>query len=263
MKISLKKTSLLSLTLGLLAIHPLQVLSEPKVIDYDYRIVKEYPHSTTMFTQGLEIHQGKLYESSGLRGYSKIQTRSLTSSKPTQQVKLEKKYFGEGITLLNNKIYQLTWQSNKGFIYLAENLSRVTSFNIKGQGWGITNNGQQLIYSDGSDKLRFLNPKNFQIEKILSVKSNNHPVTKLNELEWVDGLIYANIWQSDWIMIIDPVSGQVIGRVNLEKLLAKKLRTRNTDVLNGIAYDKATQQLFVTGKNWPLLYEIQLIKPSK
>lgn len=229
------------------------------VVNYHYRVVDEYPHDDQFFTQGLAFYRGLLYESSGQRGHSRVQTRTLNTLNPLRAAALQQRYFGEGITILNGRLYQLTWQSRQGFIYNAETLASTGRFRITGQGWGITNNGQQLIYSDGSNRLRFLNPDDFSLVNTLNVTHNGKAVTRLNELEWVEGRIYANIWQSSWIVIINPHNGQVEGRVQLGDLLPKALRRANTDVLNGIAYDQHQQRLFVTGKNWPRLYQIELL----
>jgi glutamine cyclotransferase len=242
---------------------PALAFSASPVINYHYRVINEFPHSTDVFTQGLEFHQGLLYESSGQRGHSMVQTRPLDSNQAIRQTALDNHLFGEGITILGDKLYQLTWQSKRGFVYNKNTLAAEGEFTILDQGWGITNNGQQLVYSDGSHQLRFLNPQNFSVEKTLPVNDNGKAVRWLNELEWVDGLIYANIWRSHWIVMIDPRSGEVVGRVNLKKLLPNSLRSKKTDVLNGIAYDKVTQRLFVTGKYWPRLYQIELIAESR
>ena len=246
----------------LLLLLPALAFSESAVIHYQYRVINEFPHSTDVFTQGLEFHQGLLYESSGQRGHSMVQARPLDSSQAIRQTALDNHLFGEGITILGDNLYQLTWQSKRGFIYNKNTLASEGEFTIRGEGWGITNNGQQLIYSDGSNQLRFLNSQTLSVEKNLSVHANGKAVHRLNELEWVEGLIYANIWRSHWMVMIDPRSGEVVGRVNLKKLLPNSLRNKKTDVLNGIAYDQATQRLFVTGKYWPRLYQIELIAES-
>jgi glutamine cyclotransferase len=259
MRINHPAKKLLTCCSLLLLLLPTLAVSDSPVINYQYRVINQYPHSTEVFTQGLEFHQGLLYEGSGQRGHSMVQTRSLDSIQAIRQTALDDRLFGEGITILGDKLYQLTWQSKRGFVYDKNTLAPEAEFTIRGQGWGITNNGQQLIYSDGSNQLRFLNPHTFNLEQTLSVNDNGKAVNWLNELEWVDGLIYANVWRSHWIVIIDPQNGKVVGRVNLKHLLPDKLRSKRTDVLNGIAYDKTSKRLFVTGKYWPRLYQIELI----
>jgi len=234
-------------------------LSATSPTQYHYKIIDQYPQSRDFFTQGLEYYQGVLYAGSGLKGKSKIIARHLNSITPLLSASLDEQYFGEGITHLNGKLYQLTWQSERGFVYQANNLQRLTTFKINGEGWGLCNNGEQLIYSNGSDRLRFVNPETFATEREIAVTLNGEPITHLNELEWVDGLIYANIWQTNWIIIINPSDGEVVGKVRLNDLLPQALRRTNTDVLNGIAYDHEQRRLLVTGKNWPRIYHIELI----
>lgn len=229
------------------------------VIDYHYRIIESFPHGTNVFTQGFEYHQGVLYESAGLRGQSRLFTRSLNNSNPDNQQRLDDQYFAEGITLFNDKVYQLTWQSQKGFIYQQKSLKPAGTFTIKGEGWGLTNNGKHLIVSNGTSRISFLNPRDFSFSHSIDVTLNKQPLAKINELEWIDNLIYANIWQSNWIVMIDPQTGQVVAKANLTDLLPNTLRTAKTDVLNGIAYDHDQQRLLVTGKNWPRIYHIELL----
>lgn len=184
--------------------------------------------------------------------------RSLSDSEPNFQLALGKKYFAEGLTLLDGRLYQLTWHSQRGFIYNPDNLLMIGDFSIKGEGWGLTNNGRQLIISNGSQWLTFVNPADFSISRKLEVTYENKPLTRLNELEWIDGLIYANIWQSDWLVMIDPQTGKVVARVSLKDILPSQLKTPKTDVLNGIAYDRDNKRLLVTGKYWPQLFHIEL-----
>lgn len=229
------------------------------VVEYRYRVIQSFPHATSVFTQGLEFHAGLLYESAGRRGQSKVFTRSLDSTQEIHSQTLENTLFAEGITLLNGLVYQLTWQSQRGFIYAADTLERSGEFSISGEGWGMTNNGRQLIISNGSAQLSFLNPDTFSVERQLTVTFDGKPLRRLNELEWIDGVIYANIWRSNWIVMIDPKTGQVIAKVRLNSLLPQSSRTASTGVLNGIAYDRQKQRLLVTGKYWPQLYHIELI----
>jgi glutaminyl-peptide cyclotransferase len=230
----------------------------PHIVEYQFRIVNSYPHSRQVFTQGLEFHSNLLYESAGLRGRSSLQIRPLDSLKPLHRHRLDKQLFAEGITLFDNQLFQLTWRSGRAFIYRPDTLEPSGEFSVKGEGWGLTNNGKELIMSNGSSRLTFINPKTKAVTKTLNVTFQGKPLNRLNELEWINGLIYANVWQSNWIVMIEPSTGAVRGKVNLTGLLPKTLRTVSTDVLNGIAYDRNNDRLFVTGKNWPKLYQIEL-----
>ncbi len=237
--------------------------AKPTVIDYSYKVVQQFPHDPDSFTQGLEIHNDLIYESAGQYGKSRLFIRPLTSITPIKQHQLKDSLFAEGITVLNNKVFQLTWKSERVFVYQQDTLKLMAEKKIKGQGWGLTNNGKQLIMSNGTSTLQFIDPKTFAIDRRLDVTINNRPVSRLNELEWVNGLIYANVWHSNWIIMIDPDTGKVIGRVNLNGLLPTSKRTANIDVLNGIAYDKDGDRLLITGKNWPSLFHLELTpKPN-
>ena len=236
--------------------------SAQPVIEYRYQVVEHFPHDPMLFTQGLEFHDGILYESAGRRGQSQVLTRTLDNPQPIRQHRLDKRYFAEGITLLDQQLYQLTWQSQQGFIYNATSLKPGGKFTIKGEGWGLTNNGKELIVSNGSSNIQFIDPDNFNVLRNIIVRFKGIAVDKINELEWVDGLIYANIWQSQWLIMIDPDNGQVVGKVLLKDLLPEEQRTRKTDVLNGIAYDKDKKRLLVTGKYWPTLFHITLSPKS-
>jgi glutamine cyclotransferase len=238
---------------------PFSSYSADQLAQYGFRVVQSYPHSSKVFTQGLEFHNGLIYEGAGQRGESKVLKRRLDSIEPIEFVNLENVLFGEGITILDQRLYQLTWKSGRGFIYDAHTLEPKGEFKLPGDGWGLSNNGQQLIMSDGSDTLSFIDTDSLAVVKRLKVRYRGRPLTRLNELEWVNGVIYANIWQTDWIVMIDPQSGNVVGRLSLKGLLPKNVRTSRTDVLNGIAYDNETGRLFVTGKYWPRLYQIELV----
>lgn len=231
--------------------------SEPTT-DYGYRVIERYPQSPTVFTQGLEFNNGLLYEGAGIFGESQLLIRKLESAVPLNTVPLDRTLFGEGITLLNDTLYQLSWKSRRGFIYDAQTLEPKGEFKISGQGWGLANNGEQLILSDGSETLSFIDPEDFTISRQIRVRFQGQAVRNINELEWVNELIYANVWQTDWIVMIDPQSGEVKGRLSLQGLLPEELRTRSTNVLNGIAYDAEQDRLFVTGKYWPSLYQIEI-----
>lgn len=226
--------------------------------EYQYSVIKSFPHSTDSFTQGLEFHNGFLYEGTGKYGDSTVFKRRLNSNRARKISFLAQHLFGEGISVLNEKVYQLTWKAQTGFVYDASNLKFISHFRYSGEGWGLTNDGNELILSNGSDKLQFINPEDYSISKVISVTLNGKPVSQLNELEWVNGSIYANIWQSNLLIIIDPESGEVSAYADLSDLLAKELITTKTDVLNGIAYDTEQQRLLITGKYWPRLFHIEL-----
>lgn len=228
--------------------------------EYQYSVVKSFPHSTDSFTQGLEFHRGFLYEGTGKHGESKVFKRRLNSNRARKTALLARHLFGEGITILNDKVYQLTWKAQRGFVYDANNLNLTSQFSYRGEGWGLTNNGNELILSNGSDKLQFINPNDFSISRVIPVTLNGKPISRLNELEWINGAIYANIWQTNLLVIITPTTGEVSAYVDLSNLLAKELTTTKTDVLNGIAYDAEQQRLLITGKYWPKIFHIELVE---
>ncbi len=226
----------------------------------NYVITKIYPHDTSSYTQGLFWHNNTLYEGTGMRGQSKLLTDDLSTGKRKIQVSLPQSDFGEGIAILNNKIYQLTWQEHKVYVYNAESFKKEKEFEWPYEGWGITTNGKQLIISTGGSNLYFVNPETFKIERTLGVSDNNGYVANLNELEFVEGVIYANIWMKDIIVKINTHTGSVEGILDFSNLLQKTNQpiTQYTDVLNGIAYDQAKKSFYITGKYWPALYEIKL-----
>jgi glutamine cyclotransferase len=228
------------------------------VIEYHYRVITSYPHSIEIFTQGLEYRRGLLYESAGRRGHSQIAKRPLNAIDPITAKPLSDRFFGEGLSLLGNQLFQLTWQSGRGFIYDPDTLNKIGDFPVNGEGWGMTNDGEYLIISNGSSQLSFIDPKTFSIVRTLNVSFEGNLLANINELEWIDGVIYANIWQSDWIVMIDSVTGDVVGKVFLKNLLPDSLRSKKTDVLNGIAFDHKEKRLLVTGKYWPRIYHIEL-----
>jgi glutamine cyclotransferase len=231
------------------------------VTRYSYQIVNIYPHDTNAFTQGLIFVDGKLYEGTGQEGQSSLREVELQTGNVLKKVEVPEPYFGEGITLLNGKIYQLTWQHQVGFIYDAQKFEQIGKFNYDGEGWGLTNDGHSLILSDGSNRLRFIDPDSFRVTKTIAVLDEGTPVKKLNELEYVNGEIYANIWHDQRIVTIDPQSGRVTGSIDLTGLLQPGDVHDPEAVLNGIAYDPAGKRLFVTGKLWPRIFEIK-IKPQ-
>ncbi len=222
-----------------------------------YVVVRSYPHDPQAFTQGLVYLDGVLYEGTGLNGRSGIRKVKLENGEVVQIQKLDAQYFGEGIAVVGDEIIQLTWQGGIGFVYDRQTFSRKRSFTYTGEGWGLTYDGKRVIMSDGTATLRFLDPRTLKETGRLPVKEAGRPVPQLNELEFVKGEIYANVWQSDRIARINPTTGEVTGWIELRGLLDPKEAT-GVDVLNGIAYDAAGERLFVTGKLWPKLFEIKL-----
>lgn len=226
---------------------------------YTYKVVNTYPHDRSAFTEGLVFEDGVLYEGTGLRGYSNLRRVKLETGEILQICELPPQYFGEGVTVYGNKIIQLTWQSHIGFVYDKYSFKLLQEFNYPDEGWGITHDGKHLIMSDGTSTLHFLNPETFEEISQIEVSANNTPVTRINELEYIQGEIYANIWQTERIARIDPLTGQVIGWIDLKGILSPEDDSETVDVLNGIAYDLKNSRLFVTGKFWPKLFEIELI----
>lgn len=229
-----------------------------KVPLYSYELIKTYPHDTDAYTQGLVFHEGNFLESTGRQGRSSLRRVEIDSGKVIQQITVPTPYFAEGIALLKGKIYQLTWQHQLGFIYDAVTLEKLGEFTYRGEGWGLTNDGQSLIMSDGTNQIRFIDPVDFEVTKTIRVLDRGSPVGRLNELEFVKGEIYANIWTEDRIARIDPNTGRVVGWIQLSGLIAPGELRDGEAVLNGIAYDEFNDRLFVTGKLWPKLFEIRL-----
>lgn len=228
---------------------------------YSYNIVNIYPHDRDAFTQGLVFEDGVLYEGTGLLGQSTLRRVELETGDILKIYELPEQYFGEGITIYGDKIIQLTWQSNIGFVYDKYSFELLREFHYSTEGWGITHDGTRLIMSDGTSTLRFLDPQTLEEIGQLEVFDNRGPVTRLNELEYIQGEIYANVWQTDRVARIAPETGRVIGWIDLGGLLTTEERSQS-DVLNGIAYDAEADRLFVTGKLWPKLFEIELISPG-
>jgi glutamine cyclotransferase len=223
-----------------------------------YGVRAQWVHDQDAFTQGLVIHDGKLYESTGQK-QSWIGIIDINTGKPDKKVVLPDRYFGEGITIMNNKVYQLTWTTKVGFIYDLKSFKKLGEFTYGGEGWGITHDGKNLIMSSGSDTLKFLDTVSMKPVRTIQVKDENGPVTSLNELEYVEGYVYANIWQTNNIVKIDPNNGRVVGRLDLSQLARDaQMRNDKVDVLNGIAYHPGTKLFLVTGKNWPMTYVLQL-----
>jgi glutamine cyclotransferase len=230
-------------------------------IEYSYRVVNKYPHDRTAFTQGLEYRDGVLYEGTGLNGRSTLRKVNLETGEVLKQVPIGEAFFGEGITVLPKEIVQLTWQAGMGFVYDRETLRMLHTFNYPGEGWGLTNDGKRIFMSDGTAQLRRWDFSTLAEQQRITVRDGSKEISSLNELEWVKGEIYANVWQTDRIACIAPDSGKVVGWINLTGLLPATERD-DANVLNGIAYDAAKDRLFVTGKLWPALFEIQLV-PAK
>ena len=226
---------------------------------YTYQVVAEYPHSRTSYTQGLQFIDGELWEGTGEYGNSRILRTDLATGKVLQSKKLSKDEFGEGITVLGDKIYQLTWLNGKLHIYNKATLRHLTTHTYKGEGWGLTSDGTKLYMSDGTNYIRVLNPETLAQERRIGVTLRGESLSYLNELEWIDGKIWANVYTTDHIVIINPENGVVEGVINLSGILPEKERDNRTDVLNGIAYDEAAKRIFVTGKNWSKLFEIRVI----
>ena len=225
---------------------------------YGYEVVRTFPHDPTAFTQGLVIRDGVLLESTG-RAPSSVRRVRLEDGVVLQKHELAPEYFGEGLTEIDGRLITLTWNNGVGFVWNTADLSQMSRFTYAGEGWGLTHDGSRLILSDGSAALRFLDPATFAETGSVAVTLNGRPVRQLNELEWIDGEVWANVWQTNYILRIDPASGNVVGIIDLSGLLpAGTIKDPNDDVLNGIAWDEKTRRLFVTGKNWPSLFEIRL-----
>jgi glutamine cyclotransferase len=227
----------------------------PATPTYTYKIIKTYPHDTTAFTEGLVFDNGTLYESTGEYGSSSLRKVNLETGTVQKEISLPEQYFGEGLTVVNDSLVQLTWQSNIGFVYDKETFGLQGNFSYSGEGWGLTYDGNHLIMSDGTSNLTFLNPVTFQKTGQVTVHDANTQVININELEYVNGDVYANIWQQQKIAIINPQTGTVKGWIDLSGIHQSN---NPDDVLNGIAYDTQTGRLFITGKNWPNLYQITI-----
>jgi glutamine cyclotransferase len=231
--------------------------SQPITI-YTYEIVNTYPHDRNAFTQGLAFDNGFLYEGTGQHGNSSLRKVDLATGDVLQMRRLSSDYFGEGITVYDDTIVQLTWESHTGFVYNKNSFNLLRQFSYLTEGWGITYDGERLIMSDGTSRLHFLNPETLETTGYIEVSDNNKPVSRLNELEYVNGKIYANVWRTDRIAVIELRDGRVTAWIDLSGLLQTQDYSGPVDVLNGIAYDTQADRLFVTGKLWPFLFEIKL-----
>ena len=249
-----------ALALALLGSAP--ALARAAVPVYGYEVKRSFPHDPQAFTQGLLFRDGILYESTGLNGRSSVRKVALETGKVLLKTDIPQQFFGEGITAVGNVIIGLTWTSQTGFVFDSETLQLKQTFSYPGEGWALATDGERIYMSDGTANIRVLDPKTMQQIRRIRVTADGEPVTQINELEWVEGQIYANIWQTDKIARIDPFSGRVVGWIDLTGLAAKAgIEPGGDNVLNGIAYDSARRRLFVTGKLWPKLFEITL-KPA-
>ncbi len=228
---------------------------------YNIKVEKTYPHDTQSYTQGLFFHDGTLYESTGLNGKSTLRTVNLETGDALKKLPFNRKYFVEGSVILGDNLYVLTWTNRVLFVYDAKTLDYKMTYSYPREGWGLTTDGQSLIASDGSSKIYFLS-EDLKLQKTLNVTLNGRALRYLNELEWIDGRIWANVYTSDQIVIINPSSGKVEGIVNCAGLLPESKRTKDTDVLNGIAVD-AQGRIYLTGKNWPELYRVSLVEAKE
>ena len=229
---------------------------------YTYEIVNTYPHDITSYTQGLEFHNGELYESTGQKGESKLRKVNYETGEVLKNINLENSYFGEGLTILNDKIYQLTWRGKRGFVYDVNTFEKLSTFNYgtSKEGWGICNDGKTLYKSDGTEKIWLLNPENLTEESHIEVYTEKGKIPSLNELEWIDGKIFANIYQRNGVVIINPKTGGVEGVIDFKPLKELVTQHEELDVLNGIAYHPERETIFVTGKNWDKLFEVKINK---
>lgn len=228
--------------------------NEPKILNY--KIIKTYPHDINAYTQGFEFYNGVLLEGTGQYSESTLRKTDYKTGKVTEQIKLEDKYFGEGITVLKDKLYQLTWKEKKGFVYDAISFKLEKTFSFETEGWGITNDGEKLYMSDGTEKIYIINPETFKVEDFINVYTNGAKIESINEMEWINGRIWANIYQKDAIAVINPKTGAVENVINCADLKTKVTQHPELDAFNGIAYNSSTKTYFVTGKNWDKTFEI-------
>lgn len=237
--------------------------SKPKnssVIELIPKIINKYPHDETAYTQGLVFFDGYLYESTGLYGKSTLRKTEIKTGKILQSISLAPIYFGEGITILNNQIYQLTWENKKAFVYDLHSFKKLKEFSYPTEGWGITTDGKQLIVSDGSNFINFYSPEDFSITNTLMIRQGNKSIYNINEMEYVDGLIYANVYMTDNIVIINPYNGDIVGWIDISLLRQKLDNPANAEVSNGIAYNPNSKTFYLTGKNWSNLFEVVFVE---
>lgn len=224
----------------------------------DYEVVNSYPHDPAAFLQGLLWYRGGFYESTGLYGQSTLRRVEFPSGKILKSISLPAELFGEGLALVGNRLVQLTWTTKRGFVYDRDSFALLREFQYDSEGWGITYDGKYLIMSDGSSKLTYLDPNSFAVVRALSVTMDGHPIGRLNELEFIEGEIWSNVWQTNLVLRIDPGTGKVASFLNLSGILPASMRTGAEDVLNGIAYDAEQKRIFVSGKLWPRIFEIHV-----
>ena len=230
----------------------------PAVVRYTYEVIAVWPHDESAFTQGLVFRSGVFLESAGLYGESTLREAEVTTGRVLKKASLPREYFAEGLAVVGDKAYQLTWQNHKVFVYAADTFQRLGEFDYPGEGWGLATDGRLLILSDGTNRIRLVDPATFAVVRTVDVVMEGKPLSQLNELEYINGEIFANVWQTDLVVRIDPASGLVRGVIDFTGLLSPLDRRRDTDVLNGIAYDASADRLFVTGKRWPSIFEVRL-----
>ncbi len=250
----------LLLTAGILLISANDPIAGP-VPEYACKVIASFPHDQEAFTQGLIFHNGNLYEGTGLRGKSSIRRVDLSSGRVLKSRSLPPSLFGEGIAIVGDRIIQLTWRAGLAFEYDPVDFVITRTFSYKAEGWGLTYDGNRLIMSDGSSRLYFLDPSSFRVIETLSVKENGRPVRRINELEYIKGYIYANIWKTSRIAVIDPSSGKVEAWLDLSDVVERAGGDNSSRTLNGIAYDAKRDRIYVTGKLWPRIYEIEILPP--
>lgn len=247
----MRLTCLLLLTLTLQAAAP---------TEYRVEVVKSYPHDPNAFTQGFEYHDGKFYEGTGLEGQSSVRIENYASGEVLRKVDIANSLFGEGITVINGRIVEITWQSHIGFTYNKTDLKRLSEFHYEGEGWGLANDGRHIYFSDGSAEIRILDPATLKETRRIKVHNGAQEVKMLNELEWIQGEIWANVWQTNLIARISPVDGKVLGWIDATGLLKPEdIANLQVDVLNGIAYDATGNRIFLTGKLWPKVFEVRVV----
>jgi glutamine cyclotransferase len=243
---------------------PLLACSQDRPVEYTYRVIAEYPHDANAFTQGLVFQDGILFEGTGLAGQSSLRKVRLQTGEVLQKVDLPSEFFGEGIAVLKDEVVQVTWQSQLGFVYRRDDLRLLRRFRYPGEGWGLTTDGHDLFLSDGTADIRVWDGTTFAEKRRIAVRDGSAPVDLLNELEFVDGEILANVWQTERIARISPTTGKVTGWIDLQGLTPAGVAVESGAVLNGIAYDAAAKRLYVTGKLWPKIFEIELVrKPAR
>lgn len=224
---------------------------------FSYQVISEYPHDTASYTQGLVVYKGAMYEGTGNYNFSKLRKVDITTGKSLQEIKLDTKYFGEGLTILHDTIYQLTWKEKKAFAYTLKDFKKVKEFDVNIEGWGLTTDGKDLIASNGGSDLYYYDPHTFKLLKTQTVTENGTPSHDINEMEYINGFIYANQYQQGYILKIDPATGVIVAKADITLLWNQaKSANPNADVPNGIAYDDSTKKVYITGKWWPKLYEV-------